>query len=141
MTTDCPPTSFRTVYRIVNSRSVIISVCIVVSSVCACCGSFATPGTRQAHRKDTSGALPGEAVALCSGCDQAHLAQPAKPVHRCEATAVRLVFDGTARSERTQTNPVRHVPQTATDVRDDVWQTSGQLTVGLRALSVRQQSV
>ena len=35
---------------------------------------------------------PGEAVALCSGCDQvAALAQPAKPVHRCEATAVRHV--------------------------------------------------
>jgi hypothetical protein len=42
---------------------------------------------------------PGEAVALCSGCDQvAALAQPAKPVHRCEATAVRHVAtDGAQR--------------------------------------------
>jgi len=42
---------------------------------------------------------PGEAVALCSGCDQvAALAQPAKPVHRCEATAVRPVAtDGAER--------------------------------------------
>jgi hypothetical protein len=42
---------------------------------------------------------PGEAVALCGGCDQIGvLAQPAKPVHRCEATAVRHVAtDGAER--------------------------------------------
>jgi hypothetical protein len=42
---------------------------------------------------------PGEAVALCSGCDQVGaLAQPAQPVHRCEATAVHYVAtDGAER--------------------------------------------
>ena len=42
---------------------------------------------------------PGEGVARCSGCDQVHLAQPAKPVHRCEATAVHPCGGGTARSD------------------------------------------
>src|ERR1700674_4642149 len=42
---------------------------------------------------------PGEGVVLCSGCDQVHLAQPAKPVHRCEATAVHPYGAGTARSD------------------------------------------
>ena len=37
-----PAASVLTVYRIVSSRSVMVSVCIGVSSVCAGCGSFAT---------------------------------------------------------------------------------------------------
>jgi hypothetical protein len=37
---------------------------------------------------------PGEGVAFRGGCDLVHLAQPAKPVHRCEATAVRPVATG-----------------------------------------------
>ena len=46
------------------------------------------------------------------------LARPAPPVSPCGP----LAEDGRrARSERTQTNPARHLPQTATDVLDDVW--------------------
>ena len=39
------------------------------------------------------------------------------------------------RSERTQTNPARHLSQTAIDVLDDVWGVSGELRVGVRTLS------
>src|ERR1700687_370574 len=42
---------------------------------------------------------PGEGVVLCSGCDQAQLAQPTSPLRRCEPTAVHPYGAGTARSD------------------------------------------
>jgi hypothetical protein len=89
-----PVAVFFTEYRTVRSRSLIVPVCMAVSAACACWvpSQLEEPdrhtGRTRAERR------PVEAVALCSGCDQVLLAQPAKPVHRCDVTAVHRVATG-----------------------------------------------
>ena len=73
--------------RIVSSRSLIVPVCIGVSSVCACCGSFATSrnptGTPRGHERSAAPArewLCAAAVIRCTWHSRRSRFTAAKPL-------------------------------------------------------------